>query len=122
MALLNTPGRLKEQAEFYHQLGSMTKAGVTIVQAIDLLRRNPPSRKLGRLAEETMAGILRGQNFTESIRAAQGGLPEFDVALLEAGETSGRLAEVFKMLGDFYDERSRLMSKVLSAMLYPVFM
>jgi type II secretory pathway component PulF len=35
---------------------------------------------------------------------------------------SGRLAECFKLLGDFYVERGQLVSKVMSAMVYPLFL
>jgi type II secretory pathway component PulF len=122
MALITTPGQLKQQGEFYHQLASMTKAGVTIVQAIDILRRNPPNRKLRAVADRVGEAVLRGATFTEAMRSTGRHLAEFDVALIEAGEMSGRLAECFKLLGDFYVERGQLVSKVMSAMVYPLFL
>lgn len=122
MALITTPGQLKQQGEFYHQLASMTRAGVTIVQAVDILRRNPPNRKLRRIAEGVSEAVLRGATFTEAMKSTGRSLPEFDIALIEAGETSGRLAECFKLLGDFYVERGQLISKVISALIYPVFL
>ncbi len=122
MGLIVTPGQLKNQGEFYHQLASMTAAGVTIVQAIDMLRRSAPSRSLANLSNQLMQGIIRGQTFTEAMRATGRQLPEFDVSLIEAGEASGRLDQCFKLLGDFYDERGRLASKVISQLLYPIFM
>jgi type IV pilus assembly protein PilC len=122
MALITTPGRLKQQGEFYHQLASMTRAGVTIVQAIDILRKNPPNRRLGHVANQLGDAVLRGSTFTEAMRSSGRHLPEFDIALIEAGETSGRLAECFKLLGDFYVERGQLISKVISALIYPLFL
>ena len=119
---LITPGQLKQQGEFYHQLASMTRAGVSIVQAIELLRKNPPNRKLRFVADKVGEAVERGATFTEALRSAGRKMPEFDVSLIEAGETSGRLAEALKMLGDFYDERARLLTKVISAMMYPMFM
>src|SRR3954471_22300396 len=89
MALITTPGRLKQQGEFYNQLASMTRAGVTIVQAVDVLRKSPPNRKLGAIAKRLSETIERGSTFTEAMRSTGGHLPEFDVALIEAGEMSG---------------------------------
>jgi type II secretory pathway component PulF len=122
MGLIVTPGQLKDQGEFYHQLATMTTAGVTIVQAVDMLRRNAPNRKLAGIANQMMEHLVRGDTFTNAMRATGRKLPEFDVALIEAGEASGRLDQCFKLLGDFYDERGRLASKVISQLMYPVFM
>lgn len=122
MGLIVTPGYLKSQGEFYHQLASMTGAGVTIVQAVELLSRNAPTRNLRGLALSLKSSIIQGLTFTEAMRASGRILPEFDVALIEAGEASGRLDQCLKLLGDFYDERGRLMSKVLSELVYPAFL
>ena len=122
MAFITTPGRLKQQGSFYHQLASMTRAGLPIVQALETARRSPPNATLGRMAGRVSELIAQGSSFTEAMRSFGRELPEFDVALLEAGETSGRLAECFQLLGDFYTERGRLASQVISALLYPAFL
>jgi type II secretory pathway component PulF len=122
MALITTPGQLKQQGQFYLQLSSMTRAGVTIMQAVEVLRKSPPNRKLGVIAGRIGAKIEQGATFTEAMRSIGRHLPEFDVALIEAGETSGRMAESFKLLGDFYQEQASLVSRVISAMIYPVFL
>jgi type II secretory pathway component PulF len=122
MGFITTPARLKQQGSFYHQLASMTRAGVTIVQSVEVLHRSPPNAALGRMAAHIAELILRGSTFTEAMRSLGRQLPEFDVSLLEAGETSGRLAECFQLLGDFYTERGRLAAQVVSALLYPAFL
>jgi type IV pilus assembly protein PilC len=122
MAFIVTPGYLKDQGEFYHQLASMTAAGVSVLQAVEMLRRNAPNRKLARVASGLMDGLVRGYTFTEALRSTGRHLPEFDVALIEAGEASGRMDQCFKLLGDFYEERGRLASRIISELLYPVFL
>jgi type II secretory pathway component PulF len=122
MGFITTPGQLKNQGEFYHQLASMTAAGVTIVQAVEMLSRNAPTRKLSWLATQIKDSIIRGHTFTEAMRATGRRLPEFDVALIEAGESSGRLDQCFRLLGDFYVEGGKLAAKVLSELIYPVFL
>jgi len=93
---------------------------VTIVQAVDVLRRSPPNRHLGAIASRLSETIQRGSTFTEAMQSTGRHLPEFDVALIEAGETSGRLSESFRLLGEFYQERAKLISQMISAMIYPV--
>jgi type II secretory pathway component PulF len=122
MSLIVTPGQLKQKGEFYHQLASMTAAGVTIMQGMDLLRRNAPSRQLKQIATFTMDGLVRGQNFTESLQQSGRDIPDFDLSLIEAGEKSGRLDQCFRILAEFYRERGQLASKVLSQLAYPIFL
>jgi type IV pilus assembly protein PilC len=122
MGLIVTPGQLKQKGEFYNQLASMTAAGITIVQGVDMLRRTAPNRALKRTAEQVMEGLVRGQNFTESLRASGRDVPEFDTSLIEAGEASGRIDQCFRLLADFYQERGRLLSTVITQLMYPVFL
>jgi type II secretory pathway component PulF len=122
MALITTPGQLKQQGEFYLQLASMTRAGVSIVQGVEVLRKSPPNRRLGVIAGRISEVIQRGATFTEAMQSSGHHLPEFDVALIEAGEASGRLPECLRLLGEFYQERARLISQMISALIYPVFL
>jgi len=47
-------------------------------------------------------------------------LPSFDVALLEAGERSGRLDACFKLLADYYSDRARMARQIIADLAYPV--
>jgi len=122
MPLLVTPRQLSQRAEFYHQLGQLTAAGISLPQALGNLQKAPPARSfrepLGRLLEH----LHQGATFSGALQQTGAWLPAFDQALLQAGESSGRLPDCFKMLADFYQERSRLVRQVLSDLAYPVFL
>src|SRR5205807_200468 len=49
-------------------------------------------------------------------------LPAFDIALLQAGEQSGRLEACFRLLADYYTDRARLARQVISDLAYPAFL
>jgi type II secretory pathway component PulF len=100
----------------------MTTAGVSVMQGIELLRRNAPTRKLKNASEQIMQGLVQGQTFAEAMRGSGYKIPEFDTALIEAGESAGRLDQCFRILGDFYKERGSMASKVLSQLMYPLFL
>src|SRR5260221_10488282 len=122
MPPLVTPRQLSQRAEFYHQLGQLTAAGISLPQALSTLQRAPPSHSfrqpLARLLEE----LAEGATFNGALRKTGAWLPAFDQALLQAGEASGRLPDCFKLLADYYQERSRLVRQVLSDLAYPVFL
>ena len=48
-------------------------------------------------------------------------MPAFDVALIQAGEHSGRLDACFKLLAGYYRERAQLGRQVLADLGYPAF-
>jgi type IV pilus assembly protein PilC len=120
MALILTPGQFTQRAEFYHQLGQLTSAGIGLVQALEQLQRNPPSRSFREPIRLQLEKIHQGSTFTESLAATSGWLPELDIALIEAGEQSGRLDACFRALAEYYNERARLTKKVISQLVYPV--
>ena len=122
MSIIVTPSQLKAQGEFYIQLAQMTAAGVTIAQGVEMLKRSAPSPNFRRIAEATSRGLQLGQPFAEALRGASRTIPEFDVALIEAGEHSGRLDQCLRILGDYYKERGTMASRMLSQLMYPIFL
>ncbi|MGV3771797.1 MAG: type II secretion system F family protein [Verrucomicrobiales bacterium] len=121
MSLLVTPSQLNKRSDFYHQLASLVRAGVPIIQALEMIHKAPP----GRGYKEPLAALIQylqsGLTFTESVRRLGEWMPEFDVALTEAGELSGRLDSILTLLATHYKDRAQLIASVISDLLYPIF-
>jgi type IV pilus assembly protein PilC len=122
MPAIVTPSELNRRADFYHQLQQLTSAGLGIVQSLDQLKRNAPSRGYRTATGQLLVQIQAGQALGESMRAIPNWLPDFDITLIEAGEHSGRLDRCFRMLGDYYVERAKVAKKVIGALAYPAFL
>src|SRR5256885_13143940 len=100
MPLIITPGQLSRRADFYYQLAQLTSAGLTLMHALEHLKQNPPSFSYRVHIRNLLEDLKHGYTFTESLRRQKGWLPAFDVALLHAGEHSGRLESCFRLLTD----------------------
>ncbi len=122
MPLIITPRQLTHRAELYHQLGQLTAVGVGLPQALEHLRRNPPTRSLREPLERLINQVVQGHTFTQALNRSGKWLSSFDLALLQAGEHSGRLDAVFKLLANYYNERARLARQVISDLAYPMFL
>jgi type II secretory pathway component PulF len=123
MPLILTPRQLSQRAEVYHQFATLTKAGLGLIAAVDLLREAPTSRSLRKPLGRIRELLDQGTTFTEAlIQGHPSWLPAFDLALIEAGEKSGRLDVCFRILADYYAERARLARQILSDLAYPAFM
>ncbi|MEY2409712.1 MAG: ral secretion pathway protein [Verrucomicrobiota bacterium] len=122
MSLFVTPRQLARRADFYHQLHQLTSAGIGVIQALEIQQRSPPlpsfREPLTRILEQLRAGATFGQ----SLHAAGSWLTTFDVALLDAGDRSGRLPATFQLLADHYTARAALLRQTLSSLAYPAFL
>ena len=90
MSLIVTPRQFTQRAELYHQLNQFTSAGIPIVRALEQIKRSPPAASFREPLQRLLDGMARGATLAESLRAFDW-LPAFDLALIEAGEQSGRL-------------------------------
>src|SRR5881397_3826099 len=122
MLAVPTPGRLAQRAEFYHQLAQLTDAGLSLHSALESQERHPPAHWLRGPASRLLRFLNQGGTFGEAVSSARDWMPEFDAALLEAGEQSGRLPASFRLLAEHYQERSRLAREVLANLAYPAFL
>ena len=119
MPFLISPGQFSRRADLYHQLSSLTAAGVPLIQSLEQLIRNPPSAAFRGPLRRVLEQINHGSTFTEEVKHSGNWTVAFDLALLDAGERSGRLEQCFKLLGDYYADRARMGREILSGLAYP---
>jgi type IV pilus assembly protein PilC len=120
MSFIVTPRQFTQRAEFYHQLAQLTSAGIGVLPALEQLKRNPPGRAFREPIQRLLNGLAQGRTFTGSLQQMGAWLPEFDIALIDAGERSGRLDACFRLLADYYNDRARITKQVISQLVYPV--
>jgi type II secretory pathway component PulF len=106
--MILTPGQLNRRAELYHQLGTMVTAGVPLIQSLEMATRNRATGSMRKYLPMVIERMRSGLTLSDSLRQVTGWLPEFDVALLSAGEHSGRLDNSFKQLADYYATRAKI--------------
>jgi len=121
MPLIITPGQLERRAELYHQLGILIAAGMTMHQALGQLKEHPPSRSLQPAIARWLDFLDQGDTVTGAVRRLGRWMPSFDLALVEAGEQSGRLDACFKLLSNYYQERAQVARQVIADLIYPLF-
>lgn len=122
MALILTPGQLTKRSEFHRELAALLGAGVPVVQALQHIRRHPPSVSFRPHLARVIQQIEGGVTFTEALASQGSWMPPFDLALIRAGEQSGRLVETCRALAEHYADRARLMSGFIAKLLYPAFL
>jgi type II secretory pathway component PulF len=121
MPLIITPKQLNQRAELYHQLGIMITAGLSVHKSLEHLQSHPPSQSLRKPITQLLEQLQEGHTVSESLLRIGKWIPSFDLALIDAGERSGRLDACFKLLAIYYRERAQMMRQMISDMAYPAF-
>jgi type II secretory pathway component PulF len=107
----------RQQEQLFHELAQFARSGVTLEHAFELLSRNP-NRRIGACLNAVRAHLQASGNVGFAFRDA--GFSESDAAIIQAGETSGRLDAVFLELGEFYRELAQARGTIIAKSIYPV--
>jgi len=86
----------------------MITAGVPLIQTLEVAARNRATGSMRKFIPMIVEHMHNGLTLSDSLQRVHGWLPEFDVALISAGEHSGRLDNSFKQLADFYSVRAKI--------------
>src|SRR5438105_4626327 len=119
MSLVLTPGQLEKRAELYLRLAQLVSAGIGLVQALETTSRSAPSHSFRVPLRRVVEELNKGSTFRDALVRAGNWLPEFDIALLGAGEHSGRLDAVLRSLADYYTYRARQTRHLIGGLIYP---
>jgi type IV pilus assembly protein PilC len=119
MPFIVAPRQFTQRAELYHQLAQLISAGIGLVPALEQVAQHPPSHSFHKPLGHLLTELKEGHTFSEAMYSGSW-FPAFDVALLEAGEHSGRLDACFRLLSDYYNDRARITKQVISQLIYPV--
>jgi general secretion pathway protein F len=101
------------------QLATLLGAGLTIEQALNALIDQAERDAERHLLAAVRGDVLAGQPLARALGRHPAAFPEVYVTLVEAGERSGRLADVLARLADYTEEREQLRAKVALAFVYP---
>lgn len=102
-------------------LSTLLYSGVPLIEAIEALSKEQKGQWKGILID-IKDRLLGGSTFAKATLAYPSIFPEFYSGMLSAGESSGKLTEVFQKLADFLESERSVKNKVQTAIIYPVFM
>lgn len=111
----------QELITFCFQMEQLSKAGVPILDGLADLRDSLPQSGLRRVVAGLVQDIQGGKKFSESMAVHSKVFNEVTVSLVEAGESSGKLAEVFGKLTTTLKWEDELAARTKKLIMYPAF-
>lgn len=101
------------------QLATLLAAGLTVEQALSAVIEQTERQSERQLLAAVRGDVLAGQSLARALGRHPAAFPEVYLTLVDAGERSGRLADVLARLADYTEEREQLRGKVGLAFVYP---
>ena len=104
------------------QFAIILKAGLPLVQTVDLVAEQCPDKNLAALLKQASEDVSNGWSLSYSFE--QRGAKSLPVTFREtvrAGEESGDLQSAFQRMADYFERMNKTHESVVSALTYPMF-
>src|SRR5690349_2922834 len=120
LGFLNRP-RPEDVTIFTRDLALLLKAGARLDTGLELLSDDNDIGRLRPIVKKIRAGVLAGESFAEAVAQHPAYFPPIYVALVQVGETSGKLTYILEMLANERMRTEALRRKIMDALNYPIF-
>jgi len=109
-----------DTVNFTRQLATMVVAGLSLPEALTILRTQTTSKVFATMLQEVEHQIVSGGSLADSLAKYPAYFPSTYIALVRAGESSGTLDQVLTRLADILESQREFRGKVSGALIYPV--
>lgn len=110
----------RDLSVFCRQFSSMLNAGVTVVQALDMLAEQTQNKTLVKALKKTSEAVQQGESLSNAMGKSPKVFSEMFVNLVDAGEVSGSLEVCIDRMGKQFEKSAKLAGNLRSAMIYPI--
>ena len=109
----------REFLVFNQELATLLKAGMPLVQSLDILRRRVSNPLFKAVLDDVYERVRAGSSLSEAFEAHGALFPGVYTASLLAGEKSGNLEQVIRRYVAYVKVVSSVRRKTISALVYP---
>jgi type II secretory pathway component PulF len=109
-------------ASFSRQFATLLEATIPYDTALEMILQQTADMSFKSVLSDIKGKVVEGSYLADAFSHYPRFFPPMVVSMVRSGETAGFLAMIMHRLADYYENASRLRSKLTSAMVYPVFM
>jgi general secretion pathway protein F len=114
--------RSEEPVLALRQLAVMTRAGIELLEALEIIAASLPGRPISEALRATALLLRQGERLGAALRQAAPFYPPYVYALIRAGEASGRLPLVLEEAARQMVFERRVARDIQNALFYPAFL
>jgi type IV pilus assembly protein PilC len=109
----------KDLMHFSRQLGVFVKAGIPIVEALEVIGSETTDKVLKPTIDDMIDRLEAGDTFSSAASAHPEAFPDYYLGILGSAELTGTLDVVLDQLAEYIERDVDARSKVTSALIYP---
>ena len=110
----------KDKILFYKELVYMLHGGVSIMQAVDTIKKSTTNYALKAIVTSISFHLNEGKSFSYALSRLPEYFDESDSAIIKTGESTGNLDTVLQELANEYSYLNSIKNKYKSALTYPI--
>lgn len=111
---------VREMSVFCRQFESVLNAGVTVVEALDMLAEQTENKQFANAIAEVRDSVQRGETLAVAMAEHPKIFPGLMVQMIAAGESSGGLDQAFSRVGGQFEKEAHLKGLIIKSAIYPV--
>lgn len=105
---------------FCRQFNSILSAGVTILNALQMLADQTENKVLREAIRQVQIDVEKGESLAGAMRKQKVTFPSLLIHMVEAGEASGSLEIAFERMAIQFEKQAKLSGTIKKAMAYPI--
>lgn len=110
----------KDIAVFSRQFYTMLDAGIGVVEALDILKRQTENKTLKQTIDIVYEDVQKGMSLSEAMGKHEKVFPSLLINMVEAGEVSGNLDVIMERMAIHYEKEFNIENKIKNAFMYPI--
>lgn len=110
----------RDLSVFCRQFNSILSAGVTIINALEMLSEQTENKVLRQAIKEVQVDVEKGESLTSAMAKQNETFPVLLIHMVEAGEASGSLEIAFERMAIQFEKQAKINGMVKKAMMYPI--
>lgn len=110
----------RDLAVFCRQFASITRAGVTMIETLNMLSEQTENARMRRALQTVRADVEKGESLADSLGRHPKVFPELLIQMARAGEASGSLETAMERMAVQFEKAAKTQALIKKAMIYPL--
>ncbi|WP_374723083.1 type II secretion system F family protein [Peribacillus tepidiphilus] len=118
--VIGNPVKLQHFVIYLRQFSTLLKAGVSVVDATNILSQQTESKYLRKALEQIETELREGNPLSAASATHKKIFSPMYINMIKAGEAGGNMDETLERLAEHYEKQHATKQKIASAMAYPI--
>jgi len=109
-----------EKAAFCRFLGTMLRAGLSLYEAVEIIKQESDNKKMRKILADASSQIRKGRSLSVTLSQYKEVFDPVFLTIVKAGEESGSLEKAFDYLAKQLSRSYEFSQKIKGALMYPL--